>query len=264
MPGPEEVVKLRHITTDKRNVHYNHHYSSHKIMEEEQDSINTIDQLLRAIADRQSPSRITPFSFNSFADAALVQGEQLFGARNTAERKRHALLYGKYRKQAIRGSTSLGVDADYSFWSESGGPLDKSDALVVLLNPNSQSHNSPLRSRHNSPLRPTARKRTQSISPTRNQTQSITPTMSGKQEVKKEVLLYDTLCQHRHDHPLSFDHPHLNPCGYLPFKASSEIDKGVYTEKGGVIVEASCPSETKYMAPVILHITPWKRRLEQE
>ena len=101
MPGPEEMVKLRHITTDKRNVHYNHHYSSHKIMEEEQDSINTIDQLLRAIADRQSPSRITPFSFNSFADAALVQGEQLFGARNTAERKRHALLYGKYRKQAI-------------------------------------------------------------------------------------------------------------------------------------------------------------------
>ena len=159
-------------------------------MEEEQDSINTIDQLLRAIADRQSPSRITPFSFNSFADAPLVQGEQLFCPRNTAERKRHALLYGKYRKQAIRGSTSLGVDADYSFWSESGGPLDKSDALVVLLHPNSQSHNSPLRSRHNSPLRLTARKRTQSISPTRNQTQSITPTMSGKQEVKKEVLLY--------------------------------------------------------------------------
>jgi len=126
--------------------------------EEEFNRLDPIDQLLRVLANRQSPGNITPFSFNNFAEAAFdTQGELLFGKRGKKKRRHYASIYGKYRSRATRGT--LYTSPNYSYWSESGGLLAKSDDLVVLLNPNTL---------HTSPLRPNRKKR-QSTTPPRPQ-----------------------------------------------------------------------------------------------
>lgn len=156
--------------------------------EEEFNRLDPIDQLLRVLANRQSPGNITPFSFNNFAEAAFdTQGELLFGKRGKAKRRHYASIYGKYRKRAIAGT--LYTSPNYSYWSESGGLLAKSDDLVVLLNPNTL---------HTSPLRPNRKKR-QSTTPRRHHHISTSPPsspiMANNNKVKVDA--YAALFQKR-------------------------------------------------------------------
>jgi len=219
-----------------------------RVSDSDEEELNNyiIDQLLRAVADRQSPGNITPFSFNSFANAAKRKGELLLGARGSVERRRHASTYGKYRKQAARGKTSLDVDPDYSFFSPDG-PLDKSDELVILLNPNSSHTNSPLRSQHNSPLRSP---HNSPLRPNRNQRKS-TSTMSDKQPKKEEPSLWEVLVKNVTNHAISFTDASINPDGTMGYQLDVKDGK-LHTKKGGILFASGSFTEAECMDPCIV------------
>ena len=120
-------------------------------MEEEQHPNKSVDNLLRALANRHhyGGNRSSHPSFKSFADNAYplitsAEGEQsvsdqlVFGLKGTKERKVCRQFFDKYRRRAERGSLNI-VPSEYSIWDH----VHKTDDLVALLG-------------RNSPLRPTS------------------------------------------------------------------------------------------------------------
>lgn len=212
------------------------------------------DHLLRALAARSSPNNcLEPINFRIFANTAYTiqgEGERPFGERGTAERQRCRRQYDVYLKQARRGATDLVIPLDWSYWSV----LQRTDDLVLLLNPIGSLSSSSLHSNRNRSLSPKRSTNThcKSLSPKRRTTTPCkTPNMATGKDDSTYSAVYQRLLDDQNSHAVDFNRA-FNNNGIVAYERNGvNVERGTYATKIGILFPVTTPAQIVHAYPTI-------------